>query len=113
MTRKLLAGVLAAGLGGLGLTAWAADHAESPAVTADPAADIADVFIFRPDQNQNQVVVAVSFAGRPCTAPGSTCGPNSGGTGPVGGTNRIDATTLRCDRNVLYVFNIDNNSDGN
>jgi len=106
---------LAVCLGGASLLAYAADHAESPTVTADPAADIADVFIFRPDQSANRLVAAITFAGRPCTAPGSTCGPNSGGSAPVpvGGTNRIDGPTLRCDRNVLYVLNIDNNADGN
>lgn len=78
--------------------ASAADHAESPAVTADPAADIADVFIFRPDQASNRLVVAVTFAGRPSTAAGGV---------------RIDGPVMRCDRNVLYVFNIDHSGDGN
>lgn len=78
--------------------ALAADHAESPTVTADPAADIADVFIFRPDQSSNRLVAAVTFAGRPTTA---------------GNGVRIDGPVMRCDRNVLYVFNIDHRGDGN
>jgi len=90
---------LAVCLGGASLLAYAADHAESPTVTADPAADIADVFIFRPDQSVPKLVVGLSFAGRPAVADGSR--------------PRIDGPTIRCDRNVLYVFNIDNNADGN
>lgn len=98
MKRAHLRIALAGSLGGLSLLAAAADHAESPTVTADPAADIADVFIFRPSQAENRLVAAITFAGRPTTA---------------GGGVRIDGPTLRCDRNVLYVFNIDNNADGN
>lgn len=95
--------------------AVAADHAESPQVTADPAADIADVFIFRSPTDASRLVAAMTFAGRPCTAPGGVCGSNannpvvagvsSNPTGPVGGVGRIDAPLMRCDRNVLYVFN--------
>lgn len=98
---------------GLAGSALAADHAESPLVTADPAADIADVYIFRPDPALPILVAAMTFAGRPCTAAGAACGTNAGGMAAVGGTNRIDATVMRCDPNVLYAFNIDNNADGN
>ena len=89
--------VLAAMLAACSLAALAADHAESPTVTADPAADIADVFIFRPDPALPKLVAAISFAGRPSTAAGGV---------------RIDGPVMRCDPNVLYVFNIDNNADG-
>lgn len=90
-------GVMALALLPLAL-AHAADHAESPTVTADPAADIADVFIFRPNQASDRLVAAVTFAGRPSTAAGGV---------------RIDGPVMRCDRNVLYVFNIDHRGDGN
>lgn len=90
--------VIAIGAAAFGLNALAADHAESPTVSADPAADIADVFFFRPNQAMNRLVAGVSFSGRPSTAAGG---------------QRIDGPTLRCDRNVLYVFNFDNNADNN
>lgn len=95
MKRKLLCAFTITAA--LGLPVWAADHAESPAVTADPAADIADVFLFRPDPAVNKLVAAMTFAGRPSSAAGGV---------------RIDGPVMRCDPNVLYVFNIDNNSDG-
>ena len=95
MKRKLLLSLAVASV--LGWPVWAADHAETPTVTADPAADIADVFIFRPDQASPRVVVAMTFAGRPVSAAGGV---------------RIDGPVMRCDPNVLYEFNIDNNSDG-
>lgn len=97
MKRKIVMAA-AAWAGMFGLNAFGADHAETPTVTADPAADIADVFVFRPNPAMNRLVAAVSFSGRPSTAAGG---------------QRIDGPTLRCDRNVLYVFNIDNNADGN
>jgi hypothetical protein len=103
MKPKLLAAALGACLGTCSLAATAADHAESPTVTADPAADIADVFFFRPSQGENRIVAAISFAGRPAVAPAP-----DGSVRP-----RIDGPTLRCDPNVLYVINIDNNADGN
>src|ERR1051325_506809 len=47
-----------------GFAVLAADHVETPTVTADPAADIADVYIFRPDQSTNRLVAGITFAGR-------------------------------------------------
>ena len=97
MKRKQVTAAIAVWAGAFALAGFAADHAESPTVTADPAADIADVFFFRPNQGMNRLVAGISFAGRPSTAAGGV---------------RIDGPTLRCDPNVLYVFNIDNNADG-
>jgi len=65
-----------------------ADHAESPGADADPAADLADVFIFTSPQSGAKTVAAITFGGR--AAPRS----------------RIDGT-FYCDPNVLYTFNID------
>lgn len=88
----------AAILSGLSIPLLAADHVETPTVTADPAADIADVYLFRPDQAQNRLVLAMTFGGRSAATAGGV---------------RIDGPLMFCDRDVLYVFNIDNNSDGN
>src|SRR5687767_7931551 len=66
-----------------------ADHAESPGADADPAADLADVFIFpSPETPTTKMVGAITFGGRPA--------PRS----------RIDGS-FYCDRNVLYTLNID------
>jgi len=65
-----------------------ADHAESPAADADPAADIADVFVFPSPESANRLVGAITFGGRPA--------PRS----------RIDAS-FYCDPRVLYSFHID------
>jgi hypothetical protein len=65
-----------------------ADHAESPGADADPAADLADVFIFTSPQSGAKTVAALTFGGR--AAPRS----------------RIDGS-FYCDPNVLYTFNID------
>ncbi len=70
------------------LAVMSADHAESPAADADPAADIADVFIFPSPESANKVVGAITFGGRPA--------PRS----------RIDGT-FYCDPRVLYTFYID------
>lgn len=72
------------------LPALAADHAEAPTATTDPAADIADVFLFRAD---DKLVAAVTFSGAPA--------PRS----------RVDGPTGRYDRNVLYTFHIDRDRD--
>lgn len=69
-------------------TARSADHAESPAADADPAADIADVFLFPSPESGNRLVGAITFGGRPA--------PRS----------RIDAN-FYCDPRVLYSFQID------
>ena len=65
-----------------------ADHAESPGTDADPAADLADVFIFPSPQSATKTVGAITFGGR--SAPRS----------------RIDGS-FYCDPNVLYILNID------
>lgn len=65
-----------------------ADHAESPATDADPAADIADIFIFASPESANKLVGAITFGGRPA--------PRS----------RIDGS-FYCDPDVLYTYNID------
>ena len=70
------------------LTVRSADHAESPAADADPAADIADVFVFPSPASANRLVGAITFGGRPA--------PRS----------RIDAN-FYCDPRVLYSFHID------
>lgn len=77
-----------------GTAAQAADHAESPGSDADPAADIADVFVFRAADRPegNRLLGAFTFSNRPAPR------------------TRIDLG-LYCDRNVLYTFNIDNNND--
>ncbi|QJR10167.1 hypothetical protein DSM104443_01221 [Usitatibacter rugosus] len=65
-----------------------ADHAESPGTDADPAADLADVFIFTSPQSGAKTVAAITFGGR--AAPRS----------------RIDGS-FYCDPNVLYTLHID------
>lgn len=65
-----------------------ADHAESPGADADPAADLADVFIFTSPNSGSKTVAAITFGGR--SAPRS----------------RIDGS-FYCDPDVLYTFNID------
>ena len=65
-----------------------ADHAESPGTDADPAADLADVFIFPSPESSTKTVAAITFGGR--SAPRS----------------RIDSA-LYCDPNVLYTLHID------
>lgn len=72
------------------LPALAADHAEAPVATADPAADIADVFLFRA---AGRLVAAVTFSGAPAPRP------------------RVDGATGRYDRDVLYTFHIDRDRD--
>jgi hypothetical protein len=68
----------------------AADHAEAPTATADPAADIADVFLFRA---AGKLVAAVTFSGAPAPR------------------TRVDGATGRFDRDVLYTFHIDRDRD--
>ena len=65
-----------------------ADHAESPGTDADPAADLADIFIFPSPESPTRTVAAITFGGR--AAPRS----------------RIDGT-FYCDTRVLYTFHID------
>lgn len=68
----------------------AADHAEAPIATADPAADIADVFLFRA---AGRLVAAITFSGAPAPR------------------TRVDGATGRFDRNTLYSFHIDRDRD--
>lgn len=92
-SRSILA--CAAFAAGLTITPlFAADHAESPGADADPAADLADVYVFRsPDRTpQDRLVGAFTFGNRPAPR------------------TRIDVGVY-CDRNILYTFNIDNNND--
>jgi len=72
------------------LPALAADHVEAPTATADPAADIADVFLFR---SADKLVAAVTFSGAPAPR------------------TRVDGATGRFDRNLLYSFHIDRDRD--
>ena len=65
-----------------------ADHAESPGADADPAADLADVFIFPSPESATRLVGAITFGGRPA--------PRS----------RIDGS-FYCDPDVLYTYHID------
>ena len=72
------------------LPGLAADHAEAPTATADPAADIADVFLFRA---AGKLVASVTFSGAPAPR------------------TRVDGATGRFDRDVLYAFHLDRNRD--
>lgn len=70
--------------------ASAADHAEAPTATADPSADIADVFFFR---EAGRLVGAITIGGTPA--------PNA----------RVDGPAGRYDPDVLLSFFIDTNDD--
>ena len=70
------------------VTVMSADHAESPGADADPAGDLADVFIFQSPESSNKTVAAITFGGR--SAPRS----------------RIDGS-FYCDSRVLYTLHID------
>lgn len=72
------------------LPSRAADHAEAPTATADPAADIADVFLFRA---AGKLVAAVTFSGAPAPR------------------TRVDGATGRFNRDMLYTFHIDRDRD--
>ncbi len=65
-----------------------ADHAESPGTDADPAGDLADIFIFPSSESVTKTVAAITFGGR--SAPRS----------------RIDGS-FYCDPNILYTLHID------
>jgi hypothetical protein len=88
MVRKLLMGAVLAPLFLLGGAAIGADHAESPGADADPAGDLADVFLFRSPENPARMVGAITFGGRPL--------PRS----------RIDQQ-FYCDPRVAYILNIE------
>ena len=70
--------------------AQAADHADAPSSTKDPAADITDVFIFH---EAGRLVGAICFGGTPA--------PNK----------RVDGPTGMFDPDVLFLYNIDTNGD--
>lgn len=88
MRKILLASIVVPLVLAGGGVALAADHAESPGADADPAADLADVFLFVSPENPRRMVAAITFGGRPL--------PRS----------RID-TAFYCDPRVLYVLNIE------
>lgn len=88
--------VLAVGLS-VSVSVMSADHAESPGVNTDLAADIADVYFFPSPESTTKMVGAITFGGGPAV-PGSTA--------------RND-TAFSCDPDVLYTFNIDrSNANG-
>ncbi|MDO9453876.1 MAG: DUF4331 family protein [Stagnimonas sp.] len=72
------------------LSVSAADHADAPRSTTDPASDITDVFIFR---EGGKLVGAICFGGTPA--------PNL----------RVDGPTGRFDPDVLFTYNIDLDGD--
>jgi len=84
--------IAATAIGTFGLARWAvgADHRDSAALTADPAADIADVYTFRNPSNPSNVVLAMTVSGLIPPA---------------------EASTAAFDRNILYQFRIDNDGD--
>jgi hypothetical protein len=88
MFRRLLLASIILPLGLIAAPAMAADHAESPGADADPAGDLADVFLFISPENPKRLVGAMTFGGRPL--------PRS----------RID-TAFYCDPKVIYVLNIE------
>ena len=88
MIRKFLLAFVLASLAMAGVPAIAADHAESPGADADPAGDLADVFLFVSPENPNRMIGAMTFGGRPL--------PRS----------RIDQAFV-CDTRVIYVLNIE------
>lgn len=85
---KSVARLFAVGATLVGFAVMSADHAESPGTDADPAADLADVFLFPSPESATRLVGAITFGGRPA--------PRS----------RIDGS-FYCDPDVLYTFSID------
>jgi hypothetical protein len=85
-------GLALAGAAAIGVARWvvASDHRDSALLTADRAADIADVYAFKSPANANNVVLAMTVAG---FIPPSEAG------------------TTFFDPNVLYQWKIDNNGD--
>ena len=86
--RGIPRGVAAALALAVSAAVMSADHAESPGADADPAADLADVFIFPSPESSTRTVAAITFGGR--SAPRS----------------RIDGS-FYCDPKVLYTMHID------
>src|ERR1700682_329869 len=62
---KSVARLFAVGATLMSFAVMSADHAESPAADADPAADIADVYIFPSPESPSKLVGAITFGGRP------------------------------------------------
>ena len=85
---KSVARLFAVGATLISFAVMSADHAESPGADADPAADLADAFVFPSPESASKLVGAITFGGRPA--------PRS----------RIDGS-FYCDRDVLYTYNID------
>jgi hypothetical protein len=85
---KSVARLFAVGATLMSFAVMSADHAESPGTDADPAADIADVFIFPSPEVPSKLVGAITFGGRPL--------PRS----------RIDGS-FYCDPDILFTYNID------
>ncbi len=85
-------GAAAVTLAAIGVTGWlrAADHRDSAALTADRAADIADVYAFRSPVNSSNLVLAMTVSGLIPPA-------------------EIGSTYL--DTDVLYQWKIDNTGD--
>lgn len=73
--------------------AFAADHTESPAATADRPADLADVFFFDPADTEGRLVAILTYGGGSDTS------------------DQMDAD-FYCDRDVLYSFYIDRDDNG-
>ena len=74
-----------------GWPARAADHADAPASTLDPSADITDVFVFR--KEAGKLVGVIAFGGAPAPRP------------------RVDGPTGRFDPDVIFTYNIDTDRD--
>jgi Domain of unknown function (DUF4331) len=85
---KSMARLFVAGAALASFAVMSADHGESPGTDADPAADIADIFIFPSPESATKLVGAITFGGRPA--------PRS----------RIDGS-FYCDPDILYTYNID------
>ena len=86
MMRKLILAAVILPLALASGAAIGADHAESPGADADPAGDLADVFLFISPENNRRLVGAITFGGRPA--------PRS----------RTDI--VYCDPKLIYVLNI-------
>jgi len=94
---KLLGLAVAAISVSVSVSVMSADHAESPGVNTDLAADIADVYFFPSPESTTKMIGAITFGGGPAV-PGRTA--------------RND-TAFSCDPDVLYTLNIDrSNTDG-
>ncbi len=73
--------------------AMAADHTESPAATADRAADIADLFVFDPADTSGRLVVVLTYGG-------------DSSFNPLAGDQ-----DFYCDRDVLYSVHLDDTAN--